>query len=69
MYFTITTNKEVALEIEKQCEFDARLNHRSYVLGSVNHYPGYSIVQLKPKDILILPEDIFWLGRNSNPAK
>ncbi|NLF44060.1 MAG: hypothetical protein GX587_15305 [Bacteroidales bacterium] len=64
MFFTITTNREVAEQIKKQCERDERYNRgRSYELGNIAHHEGYSIVQIKAKDgQKIKPEDIFWLG-------
>lgn len=67
MYFTITTNKEVAELIRKQCENDEKFNlERSYMLGKIEHNEGFSIVQIKAKDGLqIKPSDIFWLGHFS----
>lgn len=70
MYFTITTNREVAEQIEKQCMFEKNNNTgRSYELVSVTHTSGYSQVKIKPKAITIKPEDIFWLGRFSVEIK
>ena len=65
MYFTITTNKEVAEQIGQQCAFEAKHNDRSYTLGDVSHNPGYSVVQIVAKKNVIKPGDIFWLGRYS----
>lgn len=65
MYFIITTNKEVAEQIRKQCDFDERMGGRSYKLGEINHQPGYSDVQIIAKNDKIEPADIFWLGHYS----
>ena len=67
MYFTITTNKEVAELIKQQCERDEKYNSgRSYELGKITHNEGYSVVQIKAKDgKAIKHEDIFWLGHFS----
>lgn len=65
-YFTITTNREVADQITKECELDVkRGNHRSYKLGEVRHEDTYSVVQIVAKENLIKPEDLFWLGHHS----
>lgn len=65
-YFTITTNRETADEIENQFLFDSRMNSgRSIELGEIQHEENYSLVQVKAVDEKIKPEDIFWLGRFS----
>jgi len=64
-YFTITTNRETAEQIRKQCEFDATHSDRSYELADITHDIGFSVVKIKAKDRLIKPADIFWLGRFS----
>ncbi|WP_162343202.1 hypothetical protein [Cyclobacterium salsum] len=61
-YFTITTNRETAEQIQKQCEFDERCSQRSYELGDIHHDVGFSIVKIHAKEDLIKPSDIFWLG-------
>ena len=66
MYFTITTNRQVALAIELQCRYDAKMGHRSYKLGDVSHHEKYSVVQIEPKNERIEPSDIFWLGHFSS---
>ena len=68
MYFTITTNKEVAQQIKEQCEWDEKYNHeRSFKLGKITHSDEFSEVQIEAKDgFKISPEDIFWLGYFSN---
>ena len=66
MYFTITTNRQVALAIELQCRYDAKMGHRSYKLGDVSHHENFSVVQIKPKNERIEPSDIFWLGHFSS---
>lgn len=67
MYFTITTNKEVAEQIKRQCEWDEKFNsNRSFELGEITHDEGFSVVQLKTKDGLpINLSDIFWIGHFS----
>jgi hypothetical protein len=65
MYFTIATNRKVAEEIRKQCEFDERMGNRSYKLGEINHREGHSVVQILAKNERIEPSDIFWLGHFS----
>ena len=65
MKFIITTNREVAEQIRKQCEWDERFAKRSYKLGKIDHYDGYSDVQILAKDGKILPSDLFWLGHFS----
>ena len=65
MGFTITTNREVAEQIIKQCNWDERCSKRSYKLGKIDHYDGYSDVQILAKDGQIKASDIFWLGRFS----
>lgn len=75
MHFTITTSKEVAEQIKKQCEWDEKFrSNRSFVLGEIAHHKsaldgscdGFSVVQIKAKDGLrIEPSDIFWLGHFS----
>jgi hypothetical protein len=65
MGFTITTNREVAEQIIKQCNWDERFNKRSYKLGKVYHCSGYSDVEILAKDGKILPSDLFWLGHFS----
>lgn len=66
MYFTITTTKEVAEQIERQCRYEEKiLLTRSYVLGTIAHNEGYSVVQIKARNEKIEPEDIFWLGHFS----
>jgi len=65
MKFIITTNREVAEQIRKQCHFDERFGNRSYKLGKIDHYDGFSDVQILAKDGLIKPSDIFWLGHFS----
>jgi type IV secretory pathway TraG/TraD family ATPase VirD4 len=64
-YFTITTNRETAEQIRKQCEFDEKYDHRSYRLGDIQHHEGYTIVKIEAKRDLITPSDIFWLGHFS----
>ena len=70
-YFTITTNKETALKIEKVFNSVVMGTHRSLELGDVNHSPGHSVVQIKSskENGMIEPEDIFWLGHWSNDQK
>ena len=67
MYFTITTNKKVAEQIKKQCEWDEKFkSDRSFELGKITHDEGFSEVQIIAKDgFKIKPEDIFWLGHFS----
>jgi len=67
MFFTITTNRETADKIKKQCDWDERFQSgRSYEIGEIVHYEGYSMVQINSKDgKKIGPEDIFWLGHHS----
>jgi hypothetical protein len=65
MKFIITTNREVAEQIRKQCEWDERFAKRSYKLGKTDHYDGYSDVQILAKDGTIKASDIFWLGHFS----
>ena len=62
MYFTITTNREVADAIKKQCEFEARNStNRSYELGYISHNDNYSVVQIKSiNGKKIEAESIFW---------
>lgn len=67
MYFTITTNKETADKIKRQCEFEEKHGWiRSYKLGDIRHETGlvseYSIVQIKSRYEKIAPEDVFFLG-------
>jgi len=62
MNFTITTTKETALKIEKQCAFDAKFDQRSYQFNGIEHYAKFSIVSIIAKDKTISPDDIFWLG-------
>jgi hypothetical protein len=64
-YFIITTNREVATQIEKQCAFDAKMEDRSYKLGQINHHERFSDVQILAKNDKILPQDLFWLGHFS----
>lgn len=61
-YFTITTNRETAEQIRKQCEFDERYSQRSYQLADIQHHDGFSIVKIEAKEDLIKPSDIFFLG-------
>ena len=71
MQFEITTNKETAYQIEKQCQLDEKQGfNRSYVLGNITHQNGlvsdFSTVQIKARDgKQIKPSDIFWLGHFS----
>ena len=65
MYFIITTNREVAEQIERQCAFDEKYGNRSYKLGKIIHTSGYSDVQIVAKEVQINPADIFWLGHFS----
>jgi hypothetical protein len=65
MYFTITTNRETAEQILKQCEFDAKHSDRSYELEGITHDIGFSVVKIRVSERLIKPADIFWLGRFS----
>lgn len=70
-YFTITTNRETALEIE-QCFKNPILSHgRSIKLGTINHERGFSTVQIvsDPEEGKINPEDIFWMGYHSSPIR
>lgn len=68
MWFTITTSRDVADKIKKQCEWDERMNaNRSFILGDIRHEKGltsdYSVVQIKARDgFKIEPSDIFFLG-------
>jgi len=62
MYFVITTNKEVAEQIERQCAYDEKFGDRSYKLGGISHHEGHSTVRIDAKAELIEPSDIFWLG-------
>ena len=65
-WFTITTNREVADQITKECELEIkRGNHRSYTLGEVRHEANYSVIQIVAKEDKIKPEDLFWLGHHS----
>ena len=66
MYFTITTNKKVAEQIERQCAFDAKHGDRSYKFGGSSHHEGYSIVKIDAKKETIDASDIFWLGHFSS---
>lgn len=63
-YFKIITNKETALEIELFFKSDVLATSRSLELGEINHYQGYSDVQIKSskQNGLIEPTDIFWMG-------
>ncbi|WP_375585952.1 hypothetical protein [Cyclobacterium xiamenense] len=61
-YFTICTNRETAEQIRKQCEFDEKHSQRTYRLGDIQHHEGFSLVKIEPKEQLITPSDIFWLG-------
>ena len=65
MKFIITTNREVAEQIKKQCEWDELFGKRSYKLGDISHYDGYSDVQILAKGGTIKASDIFWLGHFS----
>ena len=65
MYFTITTNREVANQIELQCKYDERTGNRSYKLGDIRHEPGHSVVQIVSKNETIEYSDIFWLAHYS----
>lgn len=70
MYFTIITNREVAEQIKKQCEWDKKFNSRSFELGKISHDAGFSEVQILSKgDYQIKAEDIFWLGYYSASRK
>ena len=68
MHFTITTNKDVALKIEKFFKSSTLTKDRNLELGSITYEKGlvsdYAIVQIKSKvgEDYITPEDIFWLG-------
>ena len=68
MHFTITTNKDVALKIEKFFKSSTLTKDRNLELGSITYEKGlvsdYAIVQIKSKvgEDYIKPEDIFWLG-------
>lgn len=62
MYFTITTNREVADQIIRQCNYDERFGNKSYKLGKIVHTSGYSDIQIVPKKERIELSDIFWLG-------
>lgn len=69
-YFTITTNREVADQIKRQCIFDEKMGFTSYELGKISHEENYSVVQIKAKDgKQIKPEDLFWLGHLSAELK
>lgn len=63
-YFTITTNRDTAEKIEKQCIWDEKFKSgRSIVLGKIVHDDRFSVVQIKAREgAKIKPEDIFWLG-------
>lgn len=67
MHFIITTNREVAEKIAKHIEWEEKMfpGKRSYILGKVDHNEGYSDVQIKAREELIKPSDIFWLGHYS----
>jgi hypothetical protein len=65
MYFIITTNREVAEQIERQCVFDAKMGDRSYKFGGISHHDGFSSVRIDAVKDLIDPSDIFWLGHFS----
>jgi len=65
MYFIITTNREVADAIEKQCAYDAKMGNRSYKFGGSSHHEGYSDVKIEAKDEQIKGSDIFFLGHFS----
>lgn len=70
MNFEITTNKETAEKIRKECEWGVKMGcRRSYELGEISHHDsvlggyGYSIVQIKAiEGKPIKPSDIFFLG-------
>ena len=63
-YFVITTNKEVATQIEKFFQSGILSHNRTIELGKVSHNDGFSDVQIiaAKEDEKMNPEDIFWLG-------
>lgn len=71
MEFIITTSKEVAEAVQKQLEWDEKMQSgRSIEFGGLRHDAGFSTVRVKAKkDGLINPVDIFWLGLFCNNWK
>lgn len=63
VYFTITTTREVADNIERVLTSQIHAK-RSIQIGGIMHEDTYSVVQIKAreKDKKIEPEDIFWVG-------
>lgn len=69
-YFTITTNKETAIEVETYAKWEEKVGiERSYKLGNIDHQTNYSVVQIcrADIDIPINPSDVFFLGKLSTP--
>lgn len=65
--FIITTNSEVASQIQKF--FRSSISDgRSIVLGGISENTGFTDVLIcsAKDDELIRPEDIFWMGYYSN---
>jgi len=62
--FSITTNREVAEAVEKQIEWDIRMNsNRNMMVHSVTHDKGFSIIYIKSiNGKEIESKDIFWVG-------
>jgi len=68
MHFIITTTKEVASQIERQCVYDEKINDRSYKLGDIHHSENYSDVKIISRLDEFVLSDLFWLGHHSLSA-
>lgn len=66
-YFTITTTREVADNIERVLKSPVH-SKRSICVGNIRNEQNYSVVQIiaKEESQKIQPEDIFWLGYFTN---
>lgn len=64
--FRIVTNKLTAENIKAECKRQAKIkDKRSYKLGKIQHFSGYSTIDILPAKDEILHSDIFWLGHMS----